>query len=932
MSESQRRALELFDAVVDLDPGAREAHLAGHDDETVALVRRWLEADASRDARVTPGHYAGLARTTTVNADASAGERIGAWLLKREIGRGGMGSVWLAERADGDFAQQVALKLMRPDLAAGDAPSRFRRERRIMAALTHPNIAQLLDGGVTDDGRPWLAMEWVDGDTLRALLAHGPLEPAKLLTLATELAVALAHAHGAGVVHRDLKPENVMLARGGYAKILDFGIAKLVAHDSDPGGVDGTQTQPGHVIGTTPYMSPEQASGAAIDFRSDQFSLGALLYEAATGRAAFARQTPSDTVAAVLRDTPRDIDTLADKLPPVFVRVLRRCLAKDPAQRYASTADLARDLAEIDPDSRPLRVRRFVAPLAIAGLAVSAFALGAWWRAREALPAATAPSRQVELALAPAERIAFADFPEHAFALSSDGRQLVYAGVADGARQLFLRDLSKRGAIALPNTDAPTNPAFSPDGQWILFFSGGFELRKVPVRGGTSIMVAHAPYHLGGAMWYDAQTIIFSPQPAAGLWQVSANGGTPKQITFPDYDAGETSHVWPARVPGSTLILYVAEVEAADTFDAGRIYAFDPATGQRTLLVDGGTDPQVIDDTLHYARAGTIYSVGLDVKRVALRGSPTPLYEGVMYTPATGAAQYARASGESVRALGKEGWDVIDPVVIDRAGKAEPLGLPPRNYDRFELSRDARRAVVQVTAADDDLWIYDLERKTFTRLTNRDENIFPTWSPDGQYIYYSHHREHPPSVWRRRADGIGDAEEITTGSSRAQLATGMTPDGRYLLFDQHREDGDVDIGMVEIATRKVSTWLSTPSKEHGARVSPDGRFVSYRSNQSGRDEVYVQAFEGTRRWQISNNGGTEARWCGKGGEIYYLDAGMLYSVKLGAGDDLAPGVPAPLFNGEYGGPYEPFPDCSRFLMSKRVHDPGTAGPLLIDFG
>jgi Tol biopolymer transport system component len=534
---------------------------------------------------------------------------------------------------------------------------------------------------------------------------------------------------------------------------------------------------------------------------------------------------------------------------------------------------------------------------------------------------------------APAERIAFVSFPEHTFALSPDGQWLVYAGWQGAERKLFLRDLGKRGAVALPGTELPSNPAFSPDGQWILYFFGGFELHKVPVRGGSSTLVAHTPNHLGGAMWYDADTIIYSPYPGTGLWRMPAAGGASTQLTFPDFDHGESSHVWPAGVPGSKLILYVAEVEAADTFDAGRIYAFDPASGKRTLLVEGGTDPVVVDDTLHYVRAGTVYAVGFDAAKVALRGSPAPLYEGVMYAASTGAAQYALASGVSVRAPGGSGMDLIDLNVVDRAGKLESLGLPPRFYPRFRIAPEGRRIAIQISGADDDLWIYDLERRTMSRLTDRDENIHPAWTPDGAWIIYTHHREPKPRIWRRRADGTGAPEQLTFGDeSLAQLVHDVTPDGRYVLFDQYRDSGDFDIGLFDLETKQTSTWLSTPALEYGARASPDGRFVAYRSNQSGRDEVYVQAFAGARRWQISNEGGVDPRWCPKGGEIYYMLAGTVYAVKLGAGDDLAPGVPAPLIRGgDISGAYDVFPDCERFLVRKRVRDPGVAGPLLIDF-
>jgi len=928
----QHEALALFDALVDLDATSREARLAAAEPTVAALVRRWLDADASHDARVTPLHYAELA-TAARKADATPGERIGAWSLVREIGRGGMGSVWLAERAGGDFTQKVALKLIRRDLGASDAEARFRRERRILATLKHPNIAALLDGGVTADGRPWLAMEWVEGRTLREALAERPLEPPRLVVLATALSSALAHAHAAGVVHRDLKPENVMLAREGYAKVLDFGVAKLIADDARATGA--TETQPGRVIGTTPYMSPEQAAGEPVDFRSDQFALGAVLYEAATGRAAFSRDTPAETIAAVLRDTPPLGTALGDALPPAFARIVERCLAKDPEDRYASTQDLARDFADLTHAParrvrmRPVLVRR-VATMVLALAAIGA----SWWIGRGMRDTAR-PRIEAELAIAPAEKLWFGTIVQHAFTISPDGRRLAYVGQrGPRERLLYVRDFGERRATPLPGTEFPTNPAFSPDGEWIAYFAGGFEMRKVPARGGSSTVVAQAPNNLGGLAWPTMDRIIFSRSPATGLWEVSPNGGEPRQITFPDFDAGEEGHVWPVAVPGTSLLLYVSEIESADTFDAARIYAYDEASGKRTLLLEGGSDPGLRDGTLYYARAGTVYSVGFDADRVALRGSPRPVWEGVIYSIATGAAQYALGPGVSVHAKGAEGWDLIDPVIVDRTGKAESLGLPPRNYARARVSPDGRRAAFQIAAADDDIWIYDFERRAMTRFTDRHENIFPMWSRDGQWIIWSRHRQPPPTLWRQRADGSGEPEQLTSSPDLlAQLAEDVTPDDRTIVYDQYKSATDFDIGFYDFATKTTRLFNDAGRREMRARVSPNGRWLAFRGGATGRDEVYVQALEAdTRRWQLSTAGGADPVWSPDGREVFFSWAGVLYSVPVSSdADDLAPGAPRKLFDYDFFGGYDVFPDGQRFLMRRRIPEPGGAGPLLVEF-
>ena len=930
-----REALALFDAVVDLDEAAREAELASdaHDPETIATVRRWLAADR-HDARLTPGHYA-PSIVEPVRTAGIAGDRIGAWTLEREIGRGGMGSVWLAARSDGDFLQRAALKLIRPDLAASDAESRFRRERRILATLKHPNIAQLLDGGVTPDGRPWLAMEWIEGRTLREAIAAAPLDPQRLLVLASEVAAALAHAHEAGIVHRDLKPENVMLAREGYAKVLDFGVAKLIADD---GPANVTQTQPGRIIGTTPYMSPEQASGGAVDFRSDQFALGALLYEAATGRAAFARDTPAETVAAVLRDTPPMGTSITLALPPGFLRIVSRCLAKDPAGRYASSHDLARDFAELargtgDHLVRAQRARRPGTRAVIAAVPALALALAAgWWLGRRGDDAPSPQPLRAELTIAPAERLWNGFFTMHGFAVSPQGDRVAYVGERGGARMLYVRTLATRETVVLPGTENPTNPMFSPDGEWIAYFANGFELRRVPARGGSSTVIAEAPNHLGGGTWASDDAILYMPHPGTGIFRVSPEGGAPQQLTVPDIGAGEGSHAWPAAVPGTKLFLYVAEVEPADTYDAGRIYLHDPDTNERTLLVDGGTDPQLVDGTLYYARAGTIYAVGFDVERRALRGSPKPVYEGVTYSPAAGAAQFAAATGVSVRREGGVGMDHFELVVVDRSGAAVPLGLPARNYTYPRISPDGRRALLPYTAADDDIWVYDFERRVMTRLTEGHENIHSVWAPDGQHVYYSRHTAGQiPTIWRRDADGAGEPEQLTPdGLGLAQLVRDVSRDGRYVFYDQFLSSVDFDIGLYDIEAKTTRAWLRTPDRERVASFSPDGRWVTYLSDVSGQYELYLKAFEGsTRRWQLSRAGGNNARWRADGRELYFVAGSTLHAVAIAEGDDPAPGDPVALFEGDYSAAFDVFPD-GRFLMKRYVREPGAAGPLLLD--
>jgi len=943
---SGRAALEHFDALLDLGEAERARaleRLSREDPELGSLVAAWIRSELSPDPRLEPIHYAPLLPLLDEPDEKIApGERIGPYRLVHEIGRGGMGSVWLAERVDGEFVQQVALKLIRPDLGSPEAEPRFRRERQILAALKHPNIAQLLDGGVSADGRLWLAMEYIAGHSLRELVQRGPMAPKRLIGLASQVASALAHAHAAGVVHRDLKPDNVMIANEGFAKVLDFGVAKLLDDGADATGGHAA-TQPGRMIGTTPYMSPEQAGGEHVDFRSDQFALGAVLYEAATGSPAFARETPSQTVAAVLRDAPPAIDSLADSLPPGLVRIVRRCLEKDPKDRYGATSDLAHDLVELERDVLPasaaprgVHAGTFALVIAIA----LAFAAAGWWLGMRTAPGEAAPVRaafSAELSIAPAERLWFGAFSLHAFTLSPDARRVVFAGFQGGKRLLFLRERGAHEANPLPGSDGGSNPVFSPDGEWIAFLANE-KLKKIPVGGGGATVLADAPSALGGLAWPDARRILYSPTPGVGIWEVSPAGGETKKLTEPDVSEGEASHVWPFMVPGTNLLLYAAEIEAADTFDAARIYAFDLSSGRRTLLVDGGSDPSVVGGTLYYTRAATVYEAAFDVEHRVLRGSPKPLYQGVTYSPETGAAQFAAARDARLFLRGARGWDLYQPIVVGRDGsKTESLNVVPAAYDRVRLSRDARYAVFQIGAADDDLWRYDFERRVLGRITDSGENIAPAFTPDGQYVIYAHHATPaPPSttIYRRRADGSGEAVVLVPPDQggRARLHIDVSSDGHTIVYGQYTVERNFDLWLLDTATRETHEWISTPNADITPRFSPDGRWIAYASaSPAGDSAIYVQSVAGeSRRWQVTTTGGRGPAWRADGLELYFNLDDALYAVSIAAGDDPKPGVPRLLFRGDYFSRFDNFPDGQRFLMLQRVPEPSRGGPLLLD--
>jgi Tol biopolymer transport system component len=940
------QALALLDELLDLPPAQRESRLASiaaHDAQLADTVAAWLRADARTDARLDDGPVA--ARLGLQAPLPAPGQRIGAYRLVRELGRGGMGQVWLGERVDGDFRQQVAIKLAHPAIGGSEGEARFRRERQILAGLRHPHIAQLLDGGLSPDGRAWLAMEWVEGQSLRDILRQGSLPPRRVMAIGVQVAEALAHAHGAGVVHRDLKPENILLTPDGYAKVLDFGIAKLLG-DGTTDAHYTAETAPGQILGTVAYMSPEQACGRPVDFRSDQFALGAVLYELATGSAAFARDTQRETLTAVMLAEPAGFDGGPPALPAGLLPVLRRCLSKEPGERYAATLDLAHDLkaaaagittsgpvVPMPAARRPRSVMAFVAGAAFALLGALA-----WQRSRPPPAPISARSLHADIALSPAQKLSFRTYAMHAIGLSPDGRRLVFSGLRDGERRLYVRELDARDAVVLPGSDSGSDPVFSPDGEWVAFFSAQ-KLMKIAVAGGGPSVLAEAPNALGGISWAQPDRILFSPHPSAGIWEVAADGGTPRAVTHPDVAAGEASHVWPSQIPGSPAFLYVAEIESADSFDAGRIYAFDPRDNSRTLLVDGGSDARVVGDELFYVRAGSIFALAFDRERLKVSGSPRQIASGVMYSPAVGAAQFATTRNVRVHVPGAEGWDREQPVRIDRRGNIEPIDMPAAVHGRLRVSRDGKRAVFGITAADDDLWVYDFERRVLTRVTNTDENIHPAWTPDGQSLIYAHHgtpAPPPPTLYRRRADGTGEPELLLPpdGNLRARLYPDVSPDGREVIYGQYTIEHNFDLWILDLETRQPRLWLRTPASDIQPRYSPDGRWIAWYSspsfNQPG--QVYVQSARGeSRRWQITTAGGSNPEWRRDSRALFFWNEGSLYEVELAAGDDLAPGAPKPVLSGDFVMPYDVFPDGDHFLMLQRVPEPGAAGPIRLQW-
>jgi serine/threonine-protein kinase len=876
----------------------------------------------------------------------AAGTCLGGYQIAGLIGAGGMGEVYKAH--DGKLARDVAIKVLPKALAADpDRLVRLRHEARLLAALNHPNVAQI-HGLEESDGIPALVMELVEGDTLADRIAKGPIPLDEALRVAGQLVDALEAAHTRGIVHRDLKPANIKLRADGTVKVLDFGLAKaLIGGPEGPSSattVSAAGTLPGMVLGTTAYMSPEQTRGSEVDTRTDVWAFGCILYEMLAGRSAFGSETRSDTIAAVLAQDP-PWQALPQNVPASLSRVLHRCLQRDRSSRLADVRDARLDLVDAlnePPPASSSRSRiRPVERLAWLSALVLTALIGSAAVAHFASSPTSPISRAVTRALVDAPGLTITNGTN--VALSPDGRRILYAG--NGGTQLFVRRLDTFDPIPLVTANRRIeDPFVSPDGQWVGFFEGG-ALMKVPMSGGASIELAQiAGTAPRGATWPTDDSIVFATSSAAsGLWLVPSSGGTPTALTQPDRSHGEAQHLWPERLPSGHAVLFTITSQTGNLDDA-QIVALDLRTRQQHVVLRGGSHAQYSPSGhLIYTAAGALRAVSFDLPRLATRGTGT-LVIPTLSTTSEGGSDFAIAGDGTMAYLGAraaEGLDALRTLTwVDRTGKEQPIAAPARAYVFPRLSPDGKRIALDIaTGAARGIWIWDVVRATMTRLTlDSAVNRAMEWTRDGQRIVYTSNRSGFDNLWWQAADGSGHPEPLTT-SPNVQFASGSTSDGRTLIFFERRANTGLDIMTIALdATRRVTALLATPSNEKNGIVSDDGHWMAYESDRSGRLEIYVRPFPNVDggEWQVSVEGGTRPSWSRDGKELYFValtrgTALMRVSVDV-SGGSLHVGTPVTLFDGyaaiNPNRTYDVAAD-GRFLMLKPVAQSHTAPNLVL---
>jgi eukaryotic-like serine/threonine-protein kinase len=872
----------------------------------------------------------------------SPGIRLGPYQIVAPIGAGGMGEVYRA--LDMRLGRTVAVKVLLPHLAdRADVRERFEREARTIANLNHPHICVLYDVG-RQDGVDYLVMEHLEGETLAQRLRKGPLPLEDTLRYAAEIADALDKAHCKNVTHRDLKPGNIMLTKSG-TKLLDFGLAKL-KQDAAPAAVPMSQlptltslpTAHSAIVGTLQYMAPEQLEGKQLDGRTDIFAFGAVLYEMATGKKAFEGETQASLISAIMSASPAPISAIQPMTPVALDRVVRKCLAKEPEKRWQTASDLSDELKWIAQDSSdhprsavpaepaaPPKRQSRLATLSIAAGALVVVVAGIALWLRQSTPATPQQVSRFSINLAPGERLASTDFPQPAVVISPDGSRLVYAASqSGGVTQLYLRGINNLDAKAIPATEGANNPFFSPDGQWIGFFTGS-AMKKVSVAGGVPVTICPVsgvtqPF---GATWGTDDTIVFGARFSPGLLQVAAGGGTPVAATTPNKQAGETGHAWPSFLPDAKALLYTV-----DTATGSRIVVRVPATGeQRDLGLAGGERPNYASSGyLVYSQEGTLMAARFDLARLELVGSPVAVQEGVMRCiPCAGGAQYAFSdSGALVYIPGIADPGDLSMVWVGRDGKEELLPAPARSYSTPRVSPDGR--YVAMTGPPSGIWIYDLGRGTLTRLNS--DGFNPAWTSDSKRVAFQTNVQGKVNLFWQSADGSAGAERLATSDSR-QSAGSFSRDGQLLAFNETGLTTGADIFIMRLGDRKAEPFFQAPSDQGAAKFSPDGRWIAYVSDETGQREIYVQPYPGPgAKSQISIDGGAEPAWSPNGRELFYRNGDRMLAVDITTQPAFSAGKPKLIFEGRYrraGGQLPNYDVAAdgRFLMLKPHDQPAT---------
>jgi serine/threonine protein kinase/Tol biopolymer transport system component len=911
MGDPRNRLSDLYHQALERAPEERRAFLreaCDGDDlllaEVESLLRHAEGSGGFLDRAVAA--VVGRSLVPTAARQAMVNRQLGSYRLLALLGAGGMGEVYRAR--DTKLGREVAIKILPPHVTADpERRARLAREARVLATLNHPHIGAIY-GLEESDGSTALVLELVEGETLAERLTRGPLPVAQTLAITRQIADALHAAHEKGIVHRDLKPANIILQRGSGShpddvgvKVLDFGLAKSTPGPdflpSEPPAGAFASTADGRILGTPAYMSPEQARGQPVDERTDIWSFGCVLFEMLTGAPAFSGETTTDIVAAVLNREP-DWTLLPSEVPATVRRIARSCLEKDRNRRGPVRFLLAATMSDEEPGTSQVprshmrRVPRTITWGLAGAVAIVAVPLLPLWSPRD-VPPASAPVRlRAELGT---DASLVSDGPAvPSVALSRSGEVLAFAArhTVNGSPQLYVRRLDEVEATPLASTDGARHPFFSPDGQWIGFFADG-KLKKVPVAGGAAVTLADARDDRGGS-WWDDGTIVFTPdaRPGFGLWHVSATGGPAKPLTTLDGD--EVTHRWPQVLPAARGVVFTAHNDVLGFGDA-TLAVLPMSGGAHRVVHRGGSSPRYLTSGhLVFARDETLFALPFSLDRLDVVGDEVAVVEALVVNPLTGASELAVSDAGTLAYVPANRREV--PIYwMARDGKPEMLRATPANWNSARFSPDGTRIALQIgDGLRSGIWVYDWSRDVLSRVTSSSANPLgdggPVWTNDGRRIVFSSAGRDggPMSLHWQAADGSGEAEPLTQSKNR-QVAGSWHPNGTLLAFTETTERAESDLLILPLEGDDETGWtpgaptvfLQTPFWERAPMFSPDGRWIAYLSDESGRWEVYVRPFPGPgAKTQISAGGADTLAWSSRDPAIFYgTDDGTIMTVR-----------------------------------------------------
>jgi len=822
------------------------------------------------------------------------GTRLGAYEILTLLGSGGMGEVYRAR--DTKLNREVAVKVLPESLVTDpERLARFSREAQVLASLNHPNIAHI-HGFEDSTGVPALVMELVDGRTLADRLARGPMPLDEALPVAKQIAEGLEAAHERGIIHRDLKPANIKVREDGTVKILDFGLAKAL-EPKQPSGVNVTQsptlttpammTGVGVILGTAAYMSPEQAKGQAVDKRSDIWAFGCVLYEMLTGVRPFVADDVTSTMAAILERTPTWA-ALPDATPSSLTRLLHRCLEKNPDRRLHDIADARIEIE--DARSTPVPVvedRRSRSAFALGIISSIAVVVGAvvgiGVMTMRPVPQTAVPMARLQVVLT--EPI---DPAGGVLAVSPDGRRIVYSTSSPANDRLFVRDFDQFDSKPIAGSEHVVTATFSPDGEWVAFVADR-KLKKVSLSGGAPRSV-HELVDGPGLRWTTEQSILFNPGTATGIWRVSEDGGDARLLTASG--THDNMHRFPEALPNDRAVLYAAQGGVSDDEIVVQVLA----THEARVLAKGTAPHYLATGHLTYVDGGTLYAVRFDLEKLQTVGSPRAIVEGVRQTSAGVALVDISRNGTLVYVPADARPPSNELVWVDLDGTEHPNGASGKMYAQPRLSPDGRQVIMSVRGDAEDLWLYDLARGASSRMTAKGTSSFPVWSPDGRRVALSVGRN---DILVRTLDGSAPEQKVLTGQVPSYPFS-WSPDGQTLAYVTVDPKTLQDIWVLNLADRRAQPFLASPFREGAPVFSPDGRWVAYVSDESGRSEIYVSPFPGPGEKQaISTNGGSEPAWPRASKDLFYRSGDAVMAVEVRTSPALSVSKPRVVFRKPY---------------------------------